>query len=345
LVADDVCILGEDAESTGGGELILPVSNSASRAEQGEPLINFGELVDCSFYLILINEEMAMKKSNWSLKRSVLCAIAPLIVTGCAQEQAAIRPQPPAAVSSTAAPTAETALDAKTILMRMAGVLAQAPRFSVTLANSYEVLQASGQMIEFGESRKITVSRTNGLRVEVEHSDGDKHLVLYDGKAITTFSPTQNVYAQVAKPGGIDAAVMYFLKDLGMRLPLAMLLTSRFPAEIERRTQTLDYVERTVIDGTPTHHLAGRTETVDYQVWIPEGEQALPLRIVLTYKNAEGHPAFRAQFSDWNLAPEIQDNQFVFTPPEGARKIAFLAQVPQIALKGTTKPEPTGGQK
>jgi hypothetical protein len=227
----------------------------------------------------------------------------------------------------------------------MAEFLAQAPRFSVTLADSYEVLQASGQKIEFGENRKITVSRPNGLRVEVEHSDGDKHLVLYDGKAITTFSPTQNVYAQVAKPGGIDAAVMYFLKDLGMRLPLAMLLTSRFPAEIDRRTQALDYVEKTVINRTPTHHLAGRTETVDYQVWITEGAQPLPLRIVLTYKNAEGQPGFRAQFSDWNLAPEIQDNQFVFTPPEGARKIAFLAQVPQIALEGTTKPEPTGGQK
>ena len=85
------------------------------------------------------------------------------------------------------------------------------------------------------------------------------------------FTPSQNIYAQAAKPGGIDAAIMYFLRDLHMRLPLAMLLTSRFPAELERRTQALDYVERTAIDGTPVHHLAGRTETVDYQVWITEG--------------------------------------------------------------------------
>jgi hypothetical protein len=67
--------------------------------------------------------------------------------------------------------------------------------------------------------------------------------------------------------------------------------------------------------------------------------------VVLTYKNAEGQPSFRAQFSDWNLTPDIQDNQFAFVPPEGARKIAFLAQLPQLGLEGPAKPERTGGQK
>ncbi|HEY8159870.1 MAG TPA: DUF2092 domain-containing protein [Methylobacter sp.] len=286
-----------------------------------------------------------MKKYNWSLKCSVLCAIAPLIMVGCAEEQAAVRPQPAAAVASPTVAVAETERDAKKILMSMAEFLAKTPRFSVNLSSGYEVLQESGQKIEFGESRKITVSRPNGLRVEVEHSDGEKHLVLYDGKVITTFSPTQNVYAQVPKPGGIDEAVTYFLKDLHMRLPLAALLLSRLPTELERRTQALDYVEKDVIHGTPVHHLAGRTETVDYQIWIPAGVQPLPLRVVLTYKNAEGQPSFRAQFTDWNLAPEIQDNQFAFTPPEGARKIAFLAQLPQIALGSPTKPGQSGGQK
>lgn len=286
-----------------------------------------------------------MKTSYWRLKRSVLWVIAPLIMVGCAQEHAAVRPQPTPTVSTAASQVTETERDPKKILMTMAEFLAKAPRFSVNLMDSFEVLQASGQKIEFGESRRITVSRPNGLRVEVEHSDGEKHLVLYDGKAITTYSPTQNVYAQVAKPGGIDEAITYFLKDLHMRLPLAALLLSRFPAELERRTQVLDYVEKDVIHGTPVHHLAGHTETVDYQVWIPAGNQPLPLRVVLTYKNAEGQPSFRAVFSDWDLAPAIQNNLFAFIPPEGARKIAFLAQLPQVVLEGATKTEHTGGKK
>jgi hypothetical protein len=287
-----------------------------------------------------------MKISYWSIKRSALCAIAPLIMMGCAQEQAVIRPQASAPVTSEATPAAATTpRDAKSILMSMANFLAKTPRFSVNLTSSYEVLQESGQKIEFGESRRIIVSRPDKLRVEVEHSDGENHLVLYDGKEITTFSPTQNVYAQVSKPGGIDEAITYFLKDLHMRLPLAALLLSRVPAELERRTQSLDYVEKLSLNGTTVHHLAGRTETVDYQVWIPENSQPLPLSVVLTYKNAEGQPSYRAQFYDWNLAPEIPDNLFAFTPPDGARKIAFLAQLPQVALEGASKPEKSGEQK
>lgn len=290
-----------------------------------------------------------MNSKKQSILRAALCVAVMTTILGCSEKAAVTQPDTlaaPEAGSRTAAkPAVAEPAAAKDILKRMAEFLAKTPRFSVNLTGSYEVLQESGQKIEFGESRKIIVSRPNGLRVEVEHSDGEKHLVLYDGKEITTFSPSQNVYAQVSKPGGIDEAVTYFLKDLHMRLPLAALLLSRFPAELESRTQALDYVEKDVIHGTPVHHLAGRTETVDYQVWIPEGAQPLPLRVVLTYKNAEGQPSFRAQFSDWNLAPVIQDNQFAFTPPEGARKIAFLAQLPQVALEGPTNPEQSGGRK
>ncbi|MBL0010552.1 MAG: DUF2092 domain-containing protein [Nitrosomonas sp.] len=32
-----------------------------------------------------------------------------------------------------------------------------------------------------------------------------------------------------------------------------------------------------MIDGVPAHHLAGRTETVDYQIWIPDGAKPLLL--------------------------------------------------------------------
>ena len=231
------------------------------------------------------------------------------------------------------------------ILMRMARFLAGTQRFSVKLDSNYDVVQESGQKIEFGETRSITLSRPNGLRVAVERSDGEKHLVLYDGQNITVYDSSKNVYAQTAKPGGIDEAVMYFLRDLHMHLPLAVLLVSRFPEEIESRTLSLAYVESTVIYGFPADHLAGRTETVDYQVWVEKGGRPLPLRVVLTYKNAEGQPQFRARFSNWNLAPKIPDRIFVFDPPQGAHKIAFLAELPKFGLKGNADTEKSGEPK
>jgi hypothetical protein len=285
-----------------------------------------------------------MKKNHfWRAPQLALCLTFMAATVGCAEQPKT--PPKPVADQGSVSQAVEEPQDPNLILMRMAKFLAGTQQFSVNLQAGYDVVQESGQKIEFGENRTVLVSRPDGLRVEIEQSDGEQHLLLYDGTNITVFTPSRNLYAQATKPGGIDEAIMYFLKDLHMRLPLALLLTSRFPAEIESRTLSIDYVERTRIHGVSAHHLAGRTETVDYQVWIAEGAQPLPLRIVLTYKNSEGQPQYRTQFSDWNLSPAVQNALFSFAAPEGTNKISFVAQLPQAATKGAVTPRHTGEKK
>jgi hypothetical protein len=73
------------------------------------------------------------------------------------------------------------------------------------------------------------------------------------------------------------------------------------------------------------------------QVWIAQGEQPLPRRVILTYKNAPGQPQYRADLSEWNLSPTVADNSFTFTPPAGAEQIPFLAPVRQKGSLPVTK--------
>jgi len=228
--------------------------------------------------------------------------------------------------------------EAKAILMRMAEFMAKTQSVSVDARDSYDVHQESGQKIEFSEKRKIILTRPDRFRVEVEESNGNKSVVMFDGKDLTMWSPSHNVYARTPKPGSIDDAVAYFVRDLGMKLPFSVLLQTNAPKEFEQLTQTLDYVEKTSIFGTPAHHLAGRTESVDYQLWIADGDRPLPLRLVLTYPNEKGQPQFRAQFSDWNLAPETPVSLFTFVPPPGVQKIVFHAQLVRSATQPGVKP-------
>ena len=220
----------------------------------------------------------------------------------------------------------ESQAQASAILMRMADFLGGAQRFSVTVRGGYDAPQKSGQKIEFGEIRQVTLSRPDRLRVEGERSDGTKTLTVFNGKEIVLIDETSNVYATAPQPGGLDDTIFHFVKDLGMRLPLAVLLVSQLPAELKDRVRLVDYVERTKIHGPPSHHLAARTDTVDFQVWVADGDTPLPQRVVITYRKAKGEPQFWAQFSDWNLSPDVSDAQFAFTPPEGAAKIAFAAR-------------------
>ena len=84
------------------------------------------------------------------------------------------------------------------------------------------------------------------------------------------------------------------------------------------------------------HRVAARTaKGVDFQVWVAQGEQPLPRRIVISYKDEAGQPQFWADLSDWNLSPEISDALFTFTPPAGANRIQFLAEIGNASAPAT----------
>ena len=232
-----------------------------------------------------------------------------------------------------------TAPEAKAILMRMAEHIAGLQRFSFDVRASYDTLQPSKQKIEFNEKRRYVIARPDRFRVDVEESDGTQQTLVFDGKDITVLTPSRNVYAQVAKPGTVDDALVFFVRDLRMRVPLALLLVTTAPQELARRTQSVELIEKTQLLGTPSFHIAGRTATVDYQIWISDRDKPLPQRLVLTYRQSPGQPQFRAQFLDWNTNPPLTDTAFVVSPPAGAQKIPFLAQVPRSAGKPRTSSE------
>ena len=266
-----------------------------------------------------------------SLKGAVVVAAVLLSARALGGDgQAGVTAAPPGDTGAAPALT-ESQREAQALLKAMADHLAGLQSFTVVFRDGYDVVQATGQKIEFGETRRITLARPNQLRVEEIASDGRLDLVLFDGKDITAFNADTNLFARAPQPGTVDDALVYFVRDLRMRMPLARLLTTRLPTEWPKRVKTVDYVESADIDGVLTHHVAGRTDTVDFQYWITDGPRPLPLRVVLTYVGEPGQPQFWANFSDWNMSPRLPETTFQFTPPAGARQIAFAAQVSESA--------------
>ncbi len=230
------------------------------------------------------------------------------------------------AAESSASNAAGSPVDARAMLMRMGEFLAQAKQFSVNVQSGYDSLQETGQKIEFQESRKITLVRPDRIRVDVDRSDGDKGLVLFDGQEITVFSPKDKLFAKASKPGDVDNAIRYLLAELGVRMPLAMMFTTNLPAELERRVQSVEFVEENRNMAVQCVHLAARAEGVDFQVWIPSTGDPLPRRVIITYKDAPGQPQFWANL-EWNLSPDTPEGFFAFTPAEGVNRIPFLAEL------------------
>jgi hypothetical protein len=225
---------------------------------------------------------------------------------------------------STAA--SERNAQAMAILQRMAHFLSQAQRFSVRAEIDFDVVQESGEKLEFGETRQIVIRRPDRVRIDVTKRDGATSGFIFDGQAIAVFNTKEHVYATAAKPGTLDEAIDYFMNDLDMRFPLAELFSSELAETLQEKVRAGYYVEQASIDGMPYDHLAFRGDQADLQLWVAPGDQPLPSRIVITYKDAAGQPQFRAQLTGWNLAPDVPDSLFVFTPPAGAAKIEFAAR-------------------
>jgi hypothetical protein len=231
--------------------------------------------------------------------------------------------------------------EAMYLLKYMAEYLSGAKQLQVRITSGYDVVQPSGQKIEFREARQVTLVRPAKMRIDVERDDGNKSLVLFDGNTISVFDSNRKAMATASRPGDIDGAVKYFIKDLKMRIPLAMMFTAGFPAEVQERVVSAEVVQRVALLDVPCVQVAARADNVDFQVWIPEKGEPLPRRVVITYRDDVGQPQFWADLSHWSLSPNPPESTFTLSPPDGTERIPFLAEISTVS----GAPAKKGGRK
>src|SRR5258708_33110307 len=83
-------------------------------------------------------------------------------------------------------------------------------------------------------------------------------------------------------------------------------------------------VDTVTIDGKPCRHLFfSQAGGIELEVWLDKTEQAVPRRLIVTYRLLPGQPHFIAEFSDWNFSAQPSDTEFVFQPPAGAQEVAL----------------------
>lgn len=255
--------------------------------------------------------------------RGMVLALAILAAGGAASAL-----EPPEAAEAEAAEPAEARgddVDARAVLDRMARFLAGQKRFSFSVEFEYDSVQADGEKLEFGETRRIALRRPDRLRIDGVRRSGERRGLIYDGHQIVAFDLDDDVYAAVERTGSVDDTVAYVVDDLRIRTPLAELLTTRLPEVVAEAAALAEWVEEASIGGARCDHVSARSPEIDLQAWVQKGDTPLLKRLVLTYKQAPGQPQFRADFSSWNFDADLPDALFAFQPAEGARRVPFVA--------------------
>ena len=201
--------------------------------------------------------------------------------------------------------------------------LAGQKQFSVETRNTLEVVLTSGQKIQFGNAARMSVQRPDRMRAE-RTGDLVHQEFVYDGRSLTLHNPTEKVYATTAAPGTLEEMLDFARTSLDIVAPAGDLVY-RNAYDILMTDVTQGFiVGKGIVEGVRCDHLAFRAPHVDWQIWVQEGAQPLPRKLVITTRDLENAPQFAVTVTKWNTKPNFGARTFSFTPPAGAKKVDFL---------------------
>lgn len=231
----------------------------------------------------------------------------------------AAAPAPPPAASTDAGerdPEALAALD------RMGAALRGLKQFSLTSDASTEVVLEDGQKIELDGVVTYKVKAPNQLFLELR-SDRQLRQLIYDGNALTVYSPRLKYYAQV---DGVGASLGELVDQAATRYGIEMPLADMFLWGTDKAPKTAIrnalHIGGGTVDGEPVEQYAFKQDAVDWQVWISKAT-SLPKKLIINSLDDPAQPQYRARLT-WDTRTPVQATAFQFSPPADAARIKLV---------------------
>ncbi len=234
-----------------------------------------------------------------------------------------------------AAPAAKPVIsDEAAAAVAQMGKSLQADQFSFQARTLRVYADPGGEPLHIAHSMKVTVHRPDHLAVDLTGDDGSTKL-LYDGKKAVLYSADAKKYASVDVPNTLQAMLETLTGKLGIDFPLADFLTDDPGKSFLFGITSGKEVGTATIGGVVCRHLFfTQSQGIELELWVEKNDKALPRRLIVTYRSLRDQPNFVAEFSDWDFSIHPADQEFVFTPPEGATQVPLKpAPTPAAAKK------------
>lgn len=229
----------------------------------------------------------------------------------------------PAPAQDRSAPPQGIDPKADEVLRKMSRTLADAKQFTFEAHDMIDHVIDNGQKVQFSKNLKLAVRRPGQVAAEVEGDQQHLRYSFHDGKLLLV-NLRDNCYAMHDVPKTIDVMFDHMAETYGITPPLADLMFADPYKAMTERVRVGRYLGVNQVKGVKCHHLAFRQEGVDWQIWIEDSEQALPRKVVITYKEMPGYPQFVAFLDNWDLNPQIPDSTFSLKPPDGCKRVDLV---------------------
>jgi len=209
------------------------------------------------------------------------------------------------------------------LLKSMSDTLSSAKTLSFNADINFDQLIVSGEQIQYGGAAKVMLMRPDKVYAEFA-GDLNAKKVWYSGKELTVLDLNTNFYGKLPVPSTLDDAMDNLMEQYGFTLPLSDVLVSDPYKAFISHVWAGVVIGDSKINGQACKHLAFVEKYIDWQIWISEGAQALPCKLVITYKTLPGGPQYEAEFHDWAINPTFDASAFTPVLPKGAEQIEFM---------------------
>jgi hypothetical protein len=205
-------------------------------------------------------------------------------------------------------------------LKEMSNYLMQAKTLAITSQGTMDAVTNDGQRIQLDGVTTYKIRRP-GFVIDYS-SDVKSRRFIYDGKTFTVYSPKLGFYASVPAPPTNKEVLDTIYNKFGIALPLEDLFRWGDGTSADRLATLKSAYEvgPATVDGVETDHYAFREADVDWEVWIQDGDQPLPRKLVIVDRTDPSRPTFTARLT-WQVNPTFTDADFAFVPDANAKKI------------------------
>ncbi len=210
--------------------------------------------------------------------------------------------------------------EAKKLLKGMSDYLAAQKTISFAYDANLQVVTNSEQKLGLASSGTVILSRPD--KVHTTRSGGFVETeALFDGKTLTLLGKNLNKYTQLDIPGTVDHLIDELKDKYGLPLPAADLLMTNSYDELMQGVYDSKDLGSGVINGAECDSLAFRKDEVDFQIWVAQGAQPYPCRLVISSTTVKGGPEYSVQVRDWKSGDELMPGDFGFKNPTNAEKV------------------------
>ena len=202
----------------------------------------------------------------------------------------------------------------------MSNYLMSAKTLGLTSESSLDVVTNDGQRIQLDGTTSYKIRRP-GFVIDYV-SDIKSRRFIYDGKNFTVYSPKLGYYATVPAPPTNREVLETIYQKFGIALPLDDLFRwgeGSYADRIQALKSAYE-VGPATIDGVPTDHFAFREADVDWEVWVQQGDEPLPRKLVIVDRTDPARPTFTARLN-WQMNPALTDADFTFVPDANAKRV------------------------